>query len=78
MGSNGIVQPSPLLDEDNSLGQRVEDLAVEELLPQFAVEALIVAVLSRTSRLDEERLHADSAQPLPNQLCCELRPVVRT
>ena len=39
MGSNGIVQPSPLLDEDDRLGQRVEDLAVQELVPQLAVEA---------------------------------------
>jgi len=27
--SNGIVQPSPLLDEDDGLGQRVEDLVVQ-------------------------------------------------
>ena len=40
MGSNGIVQPSPLLDEDDGLGQRVEDLTVQELVPQLAVDPL--------------------------------------
>ena len=78
MGSHGIVQPSPLLDEDDSLGQCVEDLSVQELVSELAVEALVVAVLPRTARLYVERLDTDSAQPPPNQLCCELRPVVRT
>ena len=41
VGSNGIVQASPLLDEDDSLMERVEDLAVEELVPELAVEALV-------------------------------------
>ncbi len=77
MGSHGIVQPSPLLDEDDSLGQCVEDLSVQELVSELAVEALVVAVLPRTARLDVECLHAEPGQPPPNQLGRELRPVVR-
>jgi len=59
MGSNGVVQPHPLLDEDNILGQCVEDLAVQELVSELAVEALDVAVLPRSGWLDEQRLHTD-------------------
>ena len=77
MGSDRIVQAPPLLDEDNGLRQRVEDLAVQELVPQLAVEALVVAVLPRTARFDEERLHTESGQPSPHELRRELRPVVR-
>ena len=78
VGSNSIVQPSPLLDEDDGLGQRVEDLAVQELVPQLAVEALVVAVLPRTAGLDVERLHTEPGEPPPHELRGELRPVVRT
>ena len=60
MGSDGIVQPPPLLDEYRCLGQCVEDLSVQELVSQFAVEALVVAVLPRAARLDKERLDADA------------------
>ena len=49
VGSDRIVQAPPLLDEDNGLRQRVEDLAVQELVPQLAVEALVVAVLPWTA-----------------------------
>jgi len=59
VGSGGIVQPPPLLDEYDGLGQCVEDLTVQELVPQLAVEALVVAVLPRIARLDVERLDTD-------------------
>ena len=77
MGSHGIVQPSPLLDEDDSLGQCVEDLSVQELVSELAVEALVVAVLPRTSGLDVERLNTESGQPSPHELGRGLRAVVR-
>ena len=78
MGSDGIVQPPPLLDEYNCLGQCVEDLAVQELVPQLAVEAFVVAVLPGTAWLDEQRLNANPGQPPPHELGRELWPVVRT
>ena len=59
MGSDGIVQPPPLLDEYRCLGQCVEDLSVQELVSQFAVEALVVAVLPRTARRDVEGLEGE-------------------
>ena len=41
----GIVEAPPLLDENFSLPESVEDLHVKTLVPELAVEAFIVAVL---------------------------------
>jgi hypothetical protein len=38
---------APVLDDDFRLGEAVEDLSVEQLVPEFRVEALAVAVLLR-------------------------------
>ena len=78
MGSNGIVHPPPLLDKDDSLWQRVEDLSVQELVSQLSVKAFVVSVFPRTSRRDVERLHTEPAEPATHELRCELRPIVRT
>ena len=56
--------------------ERVEDLAIEKLVPQSGVERLDVAVLPGTTRLDEERCHVEPAEPLPNRLGGEFRSVV--
>ncbi len=37
---------APALDQDDRFLESVEDLPVEQLVPQFAVEAFIVAVLA--------------------------------
>ena len=63
MESDGIVQAPPLLDEYHGLGQCVEDLTVQELIPELAVEDLVIALLPWTSRLDVERLHTEPSQP---------------
>ncbi len=68
---------TPASNEHHCFGQCVEDLAVQELVPQLAVEALVVAVLPGTTRLDEQRLYTEPGQPLSNQLRRELWPVVR-
>ena len=47
-----IVLP-PLLNHDLDLLQAVKDFSIEQFVPELAVEALAVAVLSWTSRLDE-------------------------
>ena len=58
-----IVLPSPAFDENLCLPQRVEDLTVEKLIPEFAIERLIVAVLPRAAGLDEQRLDIQLLQP---------------
>jgi len=52
-------------------GSRVEDLAVQELVPQLAVEALVVSVLPRTTGLYVERLHTEPGEPPPHELCAD-------
>jgi len=37
MRSHGVVVPSPLLDHDLGLSQRVEDLAIERFIAELAV-----------------------------------------
>src|SRR5690606_17461232 len=56
--------------------QALELFHGQELVPEPAVEALRVAVLPRCARLDVQRLHVDSLQPLPNGGGDELRAVV--
>ena len=72
VGSDGIVLAPPLLDQHGRLRQRVEDLPVQQLVPELAVEALVAAVLPRAARLDKERLDAHAPQPPPHELRGEL------
>src|SRR3990172_8660277 len=74
----GVVLHPPPLDHDLRFLQRVEDLSIQALVPQFPVKAPAVAVLPRTARLDVQRPCAQSGQPLPQFLGHELRTVVRT
>ena len=69
--------PSPCLNEDLCFSKRVEDLGIEQLVSELAVEAFIVAILPWASWLDEERFNANLRQPFPYGYCRELRPIVR-
>lgn len=42
---DSVVVTAPPLDQDLGLAKRVEDLAVQKLVPEPCVEALAVAVL---------------------------------
>lgn len=52
---NGVVVLTPTLNEHLCFPQRVEDLAVEQLVTQLAVEALDLPVLPLTPGLDVQR-----------------------
>ena len=56
--SDRIVVVAPLTDDDLGFFQAVEDLTVQQLVTQLAVEAFAVAVLLRTTRFNVERLGA--------------------
>jgi hypothetical protein len=73
-----LYKQSPLLGEDNGLMQCVAELSVQELIPKLAVEAIVVAILPRTTGLDEERLHSGPCESTTHELRCELRAVVRS
>jgi hypothetical protein len=77
MWSDCVVVLSPAFNEHLCLLQCVEDLAIEQLISELAVEAFIVAVLPGAAWLDVESLDADPAEPSPNRLGGELGPVVR-
>jgi hypothetical protein len=58
MQSHPIVIPAPFLDQDLRLPHAREYLRVQKFVPELPIERLVVAVLPRTPRLDEERLYS--------------------
>ena len=54
MRPDGVVVLPPAFDQHLGFVQRGEDLAVEKLVTQLAVEALVVAILLGASRFDEQ------------------------
>ena len=76
MWADLVVQLAPLLDKHLRLLEGVEDLAVQELVPELAVEALHIAVLPGASRLDEERARSNPGKPVPHHSGGELRAIV--
>src|ERR1700722_2553413 len=76
MGSGGVVVVAPLLDQNFGFLQAVEDFAVEQFVPQLAVEAFAIAVLPGTAGLDVERLGTNACQPAAHNLGSHLRAVI--
>src|SRR5277367_5427182 len=68
-----VVFHTPSFRQNLCLLQRIEDLSVQKLIPQLAIEALAVPVFPRTPGLDVKRSRAHSPQPLPQLLGNELR-----
>ena len=56
---------TPLFDQYPGLLQRAENLPVEQLVPELAIEAFIVSILPWAAWFDKERLHADPLKPFP-------------
>ena len=48
-----VVRLPPILDKHLRFSQRVEDLTVEQFVPELPVEALVVPVLPRAAGLNE-------------------------
>ena len=61
MKSLGVVVYWPLFDDDGCLFEAVEDLSVEVLVPEFAIEGLVIAVLPGTAGFDEQGLNTDQS-----------------
>ena len=77
MRPDRVVFHPPPLDQYLGLLQGIEDLSVEQLIPELPVEALVVTVLPGTARFNVERLNTNLAQPLPNYPGRELVTIVR-
>ena len=63
--TNGVVVPSPALDDHLCVLQRVKDFTVEQLVTELRVEAFTVAVLPWTASLDVGGLGPDGGNPPP-------------
>jgi hypothetical protein len=74
---DGKVTGLLCFDQDLRFAQRVEDLAVQQLVAQLAVEALAVAILPRAAGRDVQRLRAELVEPLAQLRRHHLRTVVR-
>src|SRR3546814_1755626 len=71
-----VVMSPPNLDQDPGLGERVEDLAIEQFIAQRPVEALAVSILPWRSGGDVERLHADLRPPFLHRRRDQFRAIV--
>src|SRR5258708_33766892 len=71
-----VIVPSPTLDDDLGLAQRVEDLAIKQFVAQSGIKTLDKAVLPRAARRDVAGLCADCADPILHRLGDDLGPVV--
>ena len=78
MWSLGIVVTAPLLNDDLGFFEAIEYLSVQQLIAEPRIEALAVTVLPGTAGLDIGGLSPNSFDPLPDGVCYELRPVIRT
>jgi len=78
MRPHGVVVTTPAFDDDLRFPQRVEDLAIEQLVAQARVETFDKAVLPRTARRDVGGLCSDGADPLLHRLGNELRAIIGT
>jgi hypothetical protein len=67
-----------MFDQHLGFGQRGEVLAVEQLVTQLAIEALIMAVLLGAFQFDEQGLYANPRQPFTNSSGGELTALVGT
>jgi len=76
MWPDRVVVAPPALDDDLGFSQRVEDLAVEQLVAQARVEAFDVTILPRAARCDVGGLCTDRGDPLLHGFGYKLRSIV--
>lgn len=73
-----VVVIRPFLGKDAHLCQVIEQVGIEDVLPEQAVEAFDVGVLGGLSRLDEQIADAVLSAPVAEGMGGELRTVVGT
>src|SRR3712207_2654118 len=77
MRPDGVVVPAPGLEQDLRLLQAAEDLPVQQLVAELALEALAVAVLPGAPGLDEPGPDPEPPRPCSDRLGHGLGTVVR-
>ena len=76
MWSDGVVMVPPLFDDDLCLLQGVEDLPIQQFVPEAGIEGLAVSVLPGAARLDVSCFYTHHLDPVPDSLGHELRSIV--
>ena len=72
-----VVMPAPDFDHDASLLATAEPFERQAFVTEFAVEALVVAVLPGFARIDQCGVYLRVAEPFEDRVADELRAVVR-
>jgi hypothetical protein len=67
MRSPFVVSSSPVLGDYLRLQERLEDLSVQQLIPEPPVERLHVSILPTASHFNTQRLDANPFQPIPHR-----------
>ena len=75
MRAQCIVKAAPTFHDAPGFGERVENLAVKQLIPDGGVEAFDVAILPRAPRLDVGGLCTDGGNPILDGLGNKLRAI---
>src|SRR3989440_12881346 len=78
MRPHGVVVTTPAFDDDLRFPQRVEDLAIEQLVTQPGIKTLDEPVLPWTARRDVGGVCSDGTDPLLHRLGNELRAIIGT
>ena len=76
MRPHPVVVPLPTLNHNLCPPQRIEHLAIEQVVTQPRTETLDIAVLPRTAKRDVGRLGAERGNLLLNSFGDELRTIV--
>src|SRR5580658_2385650 len=58
MRPDRVVVLTPHVDQDLRFRQAVENLPIQQFIPQLPIEALNVSIFPRTARFNEQRFHA--------------------
>lgn len=70
--------PAPTINQDPGRGKGVEDLAIEQLVPEFSIDALVLAALPWAARFGEQCLRAYPRQPFTHRNSGKFTAIVGT
>jgi hypothetical protein len=73
-----VVIAAPRFDDNMGFGTRAKLSEQHALVAEFAVEALVGAVVSRLARIDQRSADAGLGQPLQDRPADEFGTIVRT
>ena len=76
MGSLGVVVSPPLFDDDLSLFEGIEDLPIEQFVPEAGIEGLAVAVLPGRAEFNVSGIGPHRLDPSPDRLGHKLGSIV--